>query len=361
MNFFQRLRRKSRKERFSAWQIEITTRCPLRCEMCIKKEHKDWFRKDMDIEDFKRIAPYLRNVENVVLEGWGESLLHEQLIEFIKLAKQEGPEVGFVTSGVGLSRKFISGLIDAGLDFVGFSLSGATSKTHNSIRIGSDFNELINAIRLFRKVSIERDVKKPRMHLVYLMLKDNIHEVPLLTDLAKEIGIDEIVLLNIIHVTNAWQDAQKVFTCNNKEPYQEIMREAELKAQRSRIRLRKPFLSSHDVAVCSENPLENIYVSVDGEVSPCVYLNPPIPSPFKRIFCGVEYDTERVSFGNMFKESFETIWSRKEFLEFRNRFIFRRRRLEETYASLLDMKRMEEVSLPEPPSSCRTCHKMLGV
>ena len=40
-----------------------------------------------------------------------------------------------------------------------------------------------------------------------------------------------------------------------------------------------------DVSLCDENPLKNLYISSDGEVSPCVYLYPPLPSPFKRIFC----------------------------------------------------------------------------
>jgi MoaA/NifB/PqqE/SkfB family radical SAM enzyme len=97
------LRRRIRKL-FSAWQIELTTRCPLQCKMCIRREGADWQFQEMALEDFKKILPYLTEVENVVLEGWGESLLHKDLSECIRLAKRKGPRVGFVTSGKGLTK-----------------------------------------------------------------------------------------------------------------------------------------------------------------------------------------------------------------------------------------------------------------
>ena len=86
---------------FSAWQIELTTRCPLRCKMCIRAESDDWQSRDMALENFKKILPYLKEVETVVLEGWGESLLHKDLPECIRLVKESGPQVGFVTGGMG--------------------------------------------------------------------------------------------------------------------------------------------------------------------------------------------------------------------------------------------------------------------
>jgi len=75
-------------------------------------------------------------------------------------------------------------------------------------------------------------------------------------------------------------------------------------------------LAPVDVPVCEENPLRNLYVSVDGDVSPCVYLNPPLPSPFKRIFCGKEYWVDVMSFGNLFEEHFQDIWDREPYQKF---------------------------------------------
>lgn len=364
LNFLRFSWPKPKRKPFSAWQIELTTRCPLRCRMCIREKAKDWHGSDMSIDDFKTLIPYLKDVETVVLEGWGESLLHKNLIEVIRLVRGvSGPQVGFVTSGHGLNEDYISELINAGTDFIGFSLAGATEWTHNSIRVNSDLKMLLNSILSFNEIKAARKLKTPKLHIVYLMLKENIFEIPILLAIAKAIGIKEVVLTNLIHVTNKWQEEQKVFTCTDRESYEEIMK-AVIKEQELKIKLRLPSLSPRYVPVCEENPLRNLYISVEGDVSPCVYLYPPLPSPFKRIFCEDEYQVEKVSFGNIFKEHFQTIWNNKQYVKFRNCFMLRKRRFEKIYSPFLDVERLkkfEVAPLPDPPEQCRTCHKMLGV
>jgi MoaA/NifB/PqqE/SkfB family radical SAM enzyme len=314
----------------------------------------------MSVNDFEKIVPYLHDVKSVVLEGWGESLLHKNLVDFIRLAKTAGPEVGFVTSGMGLTSDYAHRIVDAGVDFMGFSLSGATAKTHNAIRVNSDFDALIASMKNIRQLSLNNRLRKPKLHIVFLMLRENVHEIPTLLDLTHKIGINKIVLLNIIQVTSWLQDSHKIFTCEERSLYKDILKEATNKARRLKIGLSLPAVSPQNVAVCSENPLDNIYISVDGEVSPCVFLNPPVTSPITRIFCGTEHPTSRVSFGNIFTETLEKIWVSKEYEEFRGAFISRQKRWGESYASLLEMRRPADSPVPDPPAPCRTCHKMLG-
>jgi MoaA/NifB/PqqE/SkfB family radical SAM enzyme len=358
------LRRRKRKP-FSAWQIELTTRCPLQCKMCIRREGADWQYQDMALDDFKKLLPYLREVETVVLEGWGESLLHKNLSECIGLAKKEGPQVGFVTSAKGLTKDRVSELLQAGLDFVGFSIAGTTPETHDAIRVNSHLPEVLNAIRLFREEKRRQGLARPKLHLVFLMVKDNIHEVPSVPSFAKEAGIEEVALTNICHTINTWQEAERIFVWESvRNKYEEIVKQAEVNARKLRIRLKRPSLSAIDVPVCEENPLRNLYISADGKVSPCVYLYPPLTSPFKRIFCGRECWVEKVDFGDIFKESFSEIWEDRHYVGFRDLFMKREKKIRESYLSLWDspkMKNIDEPSLPEPPTPCKTCHKILGV
>ncbi len=362
--FAKFLRRRKRKA-FSAWQIELTTRCPLRCKMCIRTESTDWQYQDMPLEDFKKLLPHLRDVETVVLEGWGESLLYKDLSECIRLVKKEGAQVGFVTSGMGLRERRVAELIEAGLDFVGFSISGTTPETHDAIRVNSHLLDVFHAIRLFQEEKTRRGLLRPKMHLVFLMVKDNISEVPSVPSFAQEAGVEEVVLTNICHTINLWQERQRVFVWeSNMNPYEEIVKQAETKARELKIRLKKPSLSAIDVPVCEENPLRNLYISVEGEISPCVYLYPPLPSPFKRIFCEKEHWIEKVSFGNIFRDPFPSIWNRGNYEQFRNRFIEREKTLNELYASLWDSPKLRDAQgnvLPHPPEPCKTCHKILGI
>ena len=362
--FGQFLRREKRRP-FATWQVELTTRCPLQCKMCIRSENDDWQFQDMPLEEFKKILPYLRDVETVVLEGWGESLLHRDLAECVGLVKNEGSRVGFVTSGMGLTGKRVSELVEAGLDFVGFSIAGTTPEIHDAIRVNSHLPDVIEAIRLFQEEKKRRGLSRPNIHLIFLMLKDNIHEVPAVPSFTKDTGISEVILTNICHTINIWQETQRVFVWESAvNEYEGILREAETNARKLNIRLKRPSRSVIDVPVCAENPFGSLYISSEGEVSPCVYLYPPLPSPFKRIFNSREFLTEKVSFGNIFRDPFPEIWNSGDYDAFRNRFQERKKIYQDLYFSLWDSPKLKDAVdfvLPEPPEPCKSCHKILGI
>ena len=318
----------------------------------------------MDIADFKKLAPHFKSAEAIVLQGWGEPLIYPELIYAVQLVKEYGPRAGFVTSGWGLNKDFIRDLIRAGVDFIGFSLAGATRETHNRIRLNSDLHTVLSTLQDFHRMKIEEKIERPRLHIVFLMLRDNFVEIPLLPDMAHDLGIEEVFLINLIHVTNEWQENQRVFTCD-VDGRETILKDTEMRARALNIRLRISHLSPGTIAVCEEDPLRNLYISVDGEVAPCVYLYPPVPSPVKRIFCGRECSVEKVTFGNIFKDSFESIWNNPIYVAFRNAFSARKKRFGEVYSSFLcgaeDFRRFEENPLQEPPEPCKTCHKILGL
>ncbi len=171
-----------------------------------------------------------------------------------------------------------------------------------------------------------------------------------------------MVLIHLCHVSNAWQEEQRVFSNDGREEWEQVLKEAEERAREWKIDLQRPSLSFGEVPVCAENPLRNLYISVEGEVSPCVYLNPPVPSPFKRIFQGREVQVEKVNFGNVFQEPFDRVWENPEYVEFRDCFARRKAHFDEMFASLWEpdrSKRLEAASSPAPPGPCQTCYKML--
>ena len=308
---------------FFAWQIELTTRCPLKCRMCIREGSVNWQGRDMKLEDFRKISEYFSKAENVILQGWGEPLLYRNLIDAVRMVKEKGAHAGFVTSGSALERGSISELIDTGTDFIGFSLAGATAQTHNSIRMYSDFELLIENIRYFNTLKKEKRLDKPKLHIVYLMLKDNITDVPALVELANHTGINDIILTNLIQVGNEWQERQRVFSCAEEgieKGYTDILKDAETRAKELNINLRLSSLFPKDVPVCEENPLKNIYISSEGEVSPCVYLYPPVPHLLKGytavIILRQKKQVSEISSENLLIQ----VWVNHEYAEFRRCF-----------------------------------------
>jgi MoaA/NifB/PqqE/SkfB family radical SAM enzyme len=193
--------------------------------MCMRDSADHWATQDLSIEHLRQLSPYFKDVEAVVLEGWGESLLYPHLVEAIGLVKGAGARAGFVTSGWGLTRDYIEDLLNARIDFMGFSLAGATAGTHNAIRVNSEFPALLRAMEDLVKAKRDRHQEVPRLHIVFLMVRDNMREVVPLIDLAAETGITEVVPINLIQVTSAWQDGERVFM-QGEEEYEAPLKEA---------------------------------------------------------------------------------------------------------------------------------------
>jgi MoaA/NifB/PqqE/SkfB family radical SAM enzyme len=362
---WQKLFRARPHKPFGAWQIELTTRCPLRCPLCVRAEAAGLRQADMPLERIEKLLPSLPHVETVVLEGWGESLLHPDLAEIIRRIRGAGPEVGFVTSGLGLTERRAAELVAAGVDFVGLSLAGATEQTHGRLRPPSRLSDVLAAARWFREGGERLKAGRPRLHFVYLLAKDNLAELPLLPELAAGAGVTELVLIHLIQISGPAQEAQRAFACGPaEEDHQPLLDETARIARRLGIRLRRPPLRSSAVAVCSEDPLRNLYVSVGGEVAPCVFLYPPVASPFPKIFCGRPVLQEMVSFGNLFQEDFDRIWNGPAYIAFRGLYLQRQRWYEAACAALAGGSAAappDPAALPAAPAPCLTCHKLQGV
>lgn len=320
----------------------------------------------MPIDRLRRLAALFGRAEAVVLSAWGEPLAYAHLEEAVRLVAQTGARPGFVTSGRGLSADRAAALIDAGLDFLGFSLAGTTAAVHESIRVGSAFEEVKQAVRTMVAARARHGGWRPQLHLVYLMLRDNLGDLPALPALAQELGVPDVVLTHLTHVTGPWQEAQRVFSCERAsgdvEETGRIVRAAGDAAAERHVRLAVPPLLPTWPAVCAENPLANLHVSAAGEVSPCVYLNPPLPDPYERSFCGQARTGERLVLGNLLTNPVEQIWDAAPYREFRAFFARRRRRdvLRRMFRIPALRPGTAPPRLPPLPSPCRTCHKALG-
>ncbi len=347
--------RKRRRRAFNAWQVELTTRCPLRCTMCIRSGAKDWPSLDMPFDDFRRLVPWFSQVRAVVLEGWGEPLLYPDLTEAVRLVKSAGAEAGFVTSGKGLSEDLARDLVDSGLDFIGFSLAGATAPTHNAIRVGSDLDELLQTIRRLFRLRSEMGCRNPRIHVTYLMLRENIAEVPGLMSLVHELGITNVILLNRVALTSDTRQADGVFDAAESKEYDAILNEAAVRAAQKGVYVSRPSLLPSELAVCDENPLTNVYVSATGQVSPCVYLNPP---------AGGQSHALRVTYGNVLHgENTAGFLESGAYRSFQHLFTRRKAALDAIYARLggmgMDFPPTHDL-LPPPPDPCKKCYKLFG-
>ena len=177
--------------------------CTTRCIMCTWKM---WTRKPntMSNDAFKSIlekfGPYREDIQYVSLTGWGEPLLDRGLPGKIKIAKDMGFRgTGFATNCTELDEGKAKELIESGLDTIICSIDGINKKTHETIRVGSDFGKIVSNVQDF--IKIRNGSGKTRVMVRFIRQDINKQEWPLFFDywskqLNRDFG-DEVVKFDV--------------------------------------------------------------------------------------------------------------------------------------------------------------------
>ncbi len=133
------------------------------------------------MDTFLSLSPALANAEALILNGIGESLLHPQLEDFIRIAKSlmpSGSWVGFQSNGLLLDEIRAVSIMEAGLDKICLSLDAICPDTFRKIREGGEVDDLDRAF-----VALERARKRVpdstlQVGVEFVVMRDNIHQLP---------------------------------------------------------------------------------------------------------------------------------------------------------------------------------------
>jgi len=146
--------------------IETTNICNLKCSMCSRTiQIEDGTYVDigtMPMDMYKKIIDEgsKNNLCAIKLNYLGEPLLDKYIIERIQYAKSHGIiEVMFNTNASILTEDMSHKLLEAGLDSIFFSVDGINPDTFNKIRIGTDYDTVVNNILNFLRIKNEGNYK----------------------------------------------------------------------------------------------------------------------------------------------------------------------------------------------------------
>jgi MoaA/NifB/PqqE/SkfB family radical SAM enzyme len=167
------------------WQI--TYRCNFRCEICSFWHDNHSSSEELGIEEVKQIAARLRPVAPLVLSmAGGEPLLRKDLPEIARLL---APDHFFslITNGWLLTRALAEELYDAGLQDIHVSIDYANPARHDAQRgVKGAFERALAALRALHDLRPDR---KHRVHIMAVLLDDNVGELEGLMELAEELGV----------------------------------------------------------------------------------------------------------------------------------------------------------------------------
>ena len=149
--------------------LETVSRCNLKCPMCptvtteFKEKRIEPFKKGM--MEFSLIKKIIReiagNIYSLRLSWIGEPLLHNRLIDAVKLAKDFGiKEVSFLTNGYRLNQTYFEKLVRAGIDHITISIDGMDD-VYNSIRKPLVFEETLDKIKKIKNYKVKNNLDKP--------------------------------------------------------------------------------------------------------------------------------------------------------------------------------------------------------
>jgi MoaA/NifB/PqqE/SkfB family radical SAM enzyme len=352
-------------------QVEVTTRCNLPgCIMCPRTAWPErWQPRDLAWETFEALRPSLQFFSHVHLSGWGEPLLHPRLWDMARALRAQGLKVSLTTNGLGLNEEVQTQVLEH-LDMVAISLDGARAETYERVRPGADFHRLVQQVAALCSRKRSLGLERPEVVLLFLKMRPNLAELPEFLRLAASLGVDRVNAPNLDFIPAPEMEPLSLLTLGPPDPEIEaFQREAAAEAEALKMPFRTLSLSPHfDLRVCDANPLRHAFVTVSGEVAPCVYLGLPVAGPSTRRYFNQSYQTDNYSYGNVRERSMVKLSRQPAYLNFIDHF----RGPAEIFA-LLQPLRDDDRSPVELkgkagvppisgrwPPSCRGCLKSLG-
>ncbi|NJN16987.1 MAG: radical SAM protein [Oscillochloris sp.] len=323
-------------------QIEPVGQCNLRCRMCPIQ-----FRSDgspdgppafMPLATFRNLIDQFTTLGELHLQGLGEPMMHPQFFEMVRYAAQRGIRVTTNTNMTLLSRRRADLCMSAGLDTIHISVDGANADTYEAIRVQSSF------ARLSRNMDWLLQARRaagggPKLHMVGVLMRRNLHELPALVRLAHHWEMEELFIQHLCHDFGEdglparyrpMRDFVSAETLAGVDlaPVDAVFAEARAVAAELGLRLRLPNLrpQPHPPGTRGRErcnwPWSGAYLSYDGQAMPCCMISTP----------------DRGALGNMAEQGVAAVWSGEDYESFRAR-----------------------LDSDNPPEVCRSCALYQGL
>ena len=264
--------------------LSLTTYCNLRCKFCYRDEFNASY---IDPENLKKIITPIKHAEQIDLTGWGEAILYKnyaKCVEYI-LSANSKKEIIAQTSNGSLANRYAPILKGRIKRFV-ISLNSASKETYEKEMVGGKFEKTLMNIHNFIENITESDRKNVKLHFV--TYTKNFREMPDFVRLASELNIPTV---SFGQMMSNIPDEDKYTLLNVKEEYNNLLKQVEKNGRKYKVEVFYRRFGENlglNNKYCSA-PFDDLYIRTDGEISPCCYFGD-------------------VSFGNVFKNDFESIW-----------------------------------------------------
>ncbi len=305
-------------------QLEPVGQCNLRCEMCAIQ-----FRRDgppygppafMSFDTFTRLVDGFKGLRDLHLQGLGEPMMHPRFFDMVEYAVRKGITVTTNSNLTLLTRGRAERAATSGLERIHVSIDGATAETYASIRVRGRLERVVRNVELLVETKARLERSTPHLHLVVVIMKRNLHELPDLVRLAARLSFEEIFVQHLCHDFGEatlpadyrpMRDFVEAETLLSEDPRRvgDYFEQARNVAGELRVALRLPRTQPRVHAPGTPGrercdwPWRGAYVSYQGLAMPCCMISTP----------------DRLNFGDMAEQGVEATWNGPHYQEFRAR------------------------------------------
>ncbi|MDY0222799.1 MAG: radical SAM protein [Desulfobacterium sp.] len=243
--------------------FHILTKCNLRCKHCYinRDEHG---RKTLDLATIREwLALFIERSQetNLILLG-GEPTLHPDLSLVVKAARKMGfSSITIDTNGY-LFHDILDKITPDDLDFISFSLDGATPATNDAIRGKGCYDACVKGV----KKAVEKGFSTS---MIYTVSAANIDELDQMPDLVKALGVDRFFIQVVgIRGESAGDGGRAQVTM---ERWLEVVPPVAREIARAGITVTWPkvFLDPDEIFECAGLVADNYFVFPNGRVYRC--------------------------------------------------------------------------------------------
>ena len=157
---------------------EPTNNCNLHCLECPSgNDSSKRIKGNIDFELYKKIIDEVKDY-------------------LIKYADINNIYTSTSTNGHFLSPKNCEKIVKSGLKKIIISIDGTTQETYEKYRIGGNLENVIEGVKNLVLLKKQLKSKYPIVHIQFLVLKHNEHQVKEIKSLTKSLGVNKLELIN---------------------------------------------------------------------------------------------------------------------------------------------------------------------
>ena len=284
-------------------EVEVTTKCSLRCVKC---EHTYWSQpqRNMTYEQFVHVLRQFPQLSTVSMSGIGHNWQNPDFLRMLEYACARHLFVQFFDTFLLFTEERARRVVQLGVSKINMSVDGATKEVYEKSQVGGNFERAVENARRLALIKKEMRSLQPELAFTVVVTRYNQDQLPRFLDLAASIVGDsqKAAYLEFIRLIPFRENSGLLPDVTLlQRARDEVLRHA--REMRVPFTFRFAFNHFHElrekppVSCCLEWVVP--FITVDGTVYPC---------------CAVTEGNqrgkiERYCMGNVFEQPFREMWN----------------------------------------------------